>query len=200
MVGVVQEALLPHQLRRQMPQQLQARLGIGQRQPGKTCLRAFQLRGIGRSFRGSNFSGEPGLTQPCQRRVLVANGEGQNVDAGVARQEALQRGTVGSGIDHRDQLQVTAAQHRTAVAGSGPHWHATGSGRRVARQPRQCEAEPLPRPCGGLQISGDNADMVEPLGDAHGAVSYCASRQPAGSFAASSYHSASSGCARTAVQ
>jgi hypothetical protein len=98
---------------------------------------------------------EAGTAQPGKRGPSIVHGECQDMNAGIAREEAIQRSTVGIRIGHGEQFDIGPVQHRASVAD-------TPVGRAGNR--RQREAEALILACKSCKIAGDDTDMIERCG------------------------------------
>ena len=206
---MVEPALLPEKLRRQVLDELDAALGrIRQWHAGEAG--AGPLRIVHRAFQHRHVADvEPGTAQARQVGLGILGGERQDVHPRVAVEEAAQPVIRQGRVEDRQELQIAPAQHGAAIAGGQRLRRAAGAARGgLPGDGGQGEAQPLPlRPEGGA-IAGADADMIEIRGgavafrsgggDGQARVSYFGSSHSFGSAAASAYQRSINGWRRTA--
>jgi hypothetical protein len=160
---MAQEALLPQRLGRQVVHQIDAAFRLF-RQLNEREARAGSGR-VPVVDRAVEFTDrrsiDAGTAQPDERSLRIVHGERQDVDAGIAREEAIQRRTAGIRIDHSEQFDIGPVQHGAAVANTA----ISLAGKRGKR-----EAEALILTGKRGEIARDDADMIERHG-AHRAFS-----------------------------
>ena len=126
---------------------------VGQLDEREPRARAGRIHVVDRAVEVSNGRRfDAGASQPRERGLLVVDGERQNVDAGIACQETIQRGAACVRIDDREQLHIRPMQHRAAVADTA-----------IGLAGERCQREPEALVLRGQRgkIARDDADVVE---------------------------------------